>query len=107
MKNILAATFSPDGHWLATGSNDDTIRLWDLNSLPSSIVLAGHTSSVEKILFDPNQKWLISQGRDSTVRLWNLNSADPGEGSFIHDVEVSSMAVNANCPRKMSGTLAS
>ena len=30
--HVCAVTFSPDGHWLATGSYDRTVRLWDVST---------------------------------------------------------------------------
>ena len=80
--NTLA--FKPGSATLASGSDDDTIRIWDLtwNAWRSRPVrtLRGHTNAVESVAWSPDGTLLASGSRDRTVRLWN---PDNGTNSAI------------------------
>ncbi|BBB02023.1 putative WD-40 repeat protein [Actinacidiphila reveromycinica] len=73
---VYAVAFSPDGHTLATGAGDDTIRLWDLTDPghPTALgqPLRGHTNWVYWLQFSPDGRTLASASRDRTARLWNV-----------------------------------
>jgi WD40 repeat protein len=57
---------------VASGSQDHTIRLWDLAGRHLIGSLAGHTDGVLSVAFSPDGKTLASGSADKTVRLWNL-----------------------------------
>jgi WD40 repeat protein len=63
--------FSLDGLTLATGGDDQVIRLWDLRD-PSAppMQLTGHEDWVSSVAFSPDGRILASGGFDNSVRLW-------------------------------------
>ena len=71
--NVRSVAFSPDGHTLASGSRDETIRLWDVNTGELLKTLTGHTDDVISVAFSPDGHTLASGSEDETIRLWNPN----------------------------------
>ncbi len=55
---------------LASGSHDNTVKIWDLGSGKELQELKGHTYDVESVAFSRNGEWLASGSGDRTVKLW-------------------------------------
>ena len=71
---VESVAFSPDGKTLASGSEDQTIKLWDVATGGNIATLKGHTGSVEAVAFSPDGKTLASGSSDQTVKLWDVAS---------------------------------
>jgi WD40 repeat protein len=74
---IWSTAYSPDGAIVATGSDDQTIKLWDALTGRELRTLSGHRGSVEDVAFSPDGSRLASVSMDGTARLWNPVSGEP------------------------------
>jgi WD40 repeat protein/energy-coupling factor transporter ATP-binding protein EcfA2 len=70
---ILALQFAADGTWLASSSEDRTIRIWDIRTGKPLATLSGHRESITGLAISRDGAMLASSG-DDLVRLWNAQS---------------------------------
>src|SRR5579859_4956593 len=60
------------GHYLASGSYDQTVRLWDLADGRLTQTLYGHAGSVSCLTVAPRHHWLATGSNDQHVKCWQL-----------------------------------
>jgi WD40 repeat protein len=100
---VLSIGFSPDGKMLASGSEDKTIRLWDVASGAELRALRGHSSYVRAVAFSPDGKTLASGGSDDPIRLWDVASGTELRALTGHSEAVSSVAFSPDGKTLASG----
>ncbi|TPX66047.1 hypothetical protein SpCBS45565_g04723 [Spizellomyces sp. 'palustris'] len=62
------------GQYLASGSRDKTLRLWDVSTGQCLFTLTGHDNWIRGVVFHPNGKYLLSGSDDKTLKVWDLKS---------------------------------
>jgi WD40 repeat protein len=76
---VLSLAFSADGKWLASGSQNKTIKLWDLDNpgeQPLHTIADAHLSQVLSLEISNQHQVLVSGGADRTIKLWNLATGE-------------------------------
>jgi len=73
---VHTVCFSPDGKYIASGSEDKTIKIWEFQTGREVKTLLGHQSQVNKVLFTADGKKLISGSRDRNIFVWSLQTEE-------------------------------
>ena len=73
---VTAVAFLPDGSRALAGSDDNTLRLWDLATGETLRTLEGHTDSVRAVAVLGDGSRALSGSWDNTLRLWDLQSGE-------------------------------
>jgi general transcriptional corepressor TUP1 len=75
---VNTVAISPDNRYVAAGSVDKSVRVWDTNTgflVERLDGEQGHMDSVYSVAFAPNGRDLVSGSLDKTIKMWEL--ADP------------------------------
>jgi serine/threonine protein kinase len=91
---VRCLTFTPDGQRLITGSDDQTIRVWNVDTGQQLLNLTGHTSTIKSLVVKSDGSMLVSGSDDQTIKLWNLGSGQElgtlkGHTSYLNAVVIS------------------
>jgi WD40 repeat protein len=69
---VWGVAFSPDGRWVASGDEDNTVKLWSAKTGELTRTFRGHSGWVSRVAFSADGKRLASASFDTTVKLWDL-----------------------------------
>ncbi|MFE7746166.1 TIR domain-containing protein [Nocardia sp. NPDC057455] len=100
----VSLAFSPDGRFVANGSSDRTVHLWDIErGEQSGSPLTGHTRSVGTVAFSPDGRLVVSGSDDETVRVWDSKTGHPVGGPLLgHTNSVTAVRVSPDSKRVVS-----
>jgi WD40 repeat protein len=69
-EGVLSVAYSPDGTKIISGSEDNTIKIWDANTGECLKTLEGHSGWVRSVAFSPDGTKIISGSFDDTIKIW-------------------------------------
>ena len=85
-----SVAWSPDGRFIASGSSDGTVQIWDVTTGATILIYEGHSSSVEAVAWSPDSRHIASAGEDGAVHVW-----DAATGNLLLIYQGHSSRVNA------------
>lgn len=77
--SIYSLSQSQDGQTLASGSADNTIKIWDVPTGKLLRTLQGHKAPVWSVVLSRDGKTLISGSADNTIKIWDVST-----GTVLH-----------------------
>jgi hypothetical protein len=101
---VSSVTCSSDGLRIASGSHDNTVRIWDAASGTTQHILKGHTNWVTSVAFSSDGSRIVSSSLDKTVRIWDAVSGTIQCTLEGHQDWVLSVAFSSDDSRIMSGS---
>jgi len=70
---VTSVAISPNGQYVAAGSFDAVVRIWDVSTGQLVERLRGHRDSIWSVAFTPDRKGLVSGSSDKTLKFWDLS----------------------------------
>ena len=98
---VTSIAFSRDGKTLASGSEDNTVILWNIADGTRAATLEGHTNRVLSVAFSRDGKILASGSDDTTIRLWDVATGRQIDTLLGHTNGVTALAFNPNLQAHM------
>ena len=74
--DVFSLSFSPDNKLLASGSHDNTVKIWDIESGECLYTLKGHRHLTYSVVFSPDGKMVASGSFDTTIKLWDVETGE-------------------------------
>jgi WD40 repeat protein len=101
---VKTIAISPHLPIVATGSEDTTIRLWNIDTGAEVGLLTGHQKSVDSIAFHPHQSGLLVSGdRAGQIKLWQVDRAEELMAINSQQAKVNCLAISHDGRSIISG----
>jgi len=101
---VYSCSFSPDNQYLISASEDNTARLWSLETRTNLVCYRGHNYPVWDVEFSPLGYYFATASHDRTARLWSTDHIYPLRIFAGHLSDVDCVKFHPNCNYVATGS---
>ncbi|OPX57336.1 MAG: WD domain, G-beta repeat [Methanobacterium sp. PtaB.Bin024] len=102
--SVLSVDITPDGKTAITGSNDNTAKIWDLQTGKTIKTLQNHQGPINSVAITPNAKTAITGSNDNTAKIWDLQTGKTIKTLQNHQGPINSVAITPNAKTAITGS---
>ncbi len=103
-QGITAIAMTPNRQFVVSGSEDMTLRLWDLTTRACLWISRGHEDKIIAVAVTPDGRFVVSGSEDMTLRLWDIGTGKGLRTFRGHTNWVTAVAVTPNSRFAVSGS---
>jgi WD40 repeat protein len=85
-ETVRSISLCPGERLIASGSDDNTVRVWEVATGQQVRVLEGHTGLVRSVAWSRNGQYIASGSLDKTVRVWEADVQVCGHGDVCDSI---------------------
>ncbi len=101
---VNGSAFIPNSDLIVSGSDDKTLRLWNLQGNSIGKPFQGHEKAIRSIAVSHKGDYIASCSNDKTIRLWDLQGNSVCESFRGHEDDVISIAFSSDDQYIISGS---
>jgi serine/threonine protein kinase/WD40 repeat protein len=102
-KAVSRVLLSADGKQALSGSWDNTVRLWDVQSARELRQFTGHTAVISGLAFCPDRRHILTCSQDKTLRLWEIQTGKEVRRFVGHTAAIGQLSLSPNGRQAVSG----
>lgn len=93
-KQMMALDWSPNGYYVASGSDDHSSIIWELRQQRTLYTIPAHAGLISRVKFAPvSGEYLATASFDGTVKLWSARDWSPISTLAGHDGKVTGLDI--------------
>ena len=101
---VDSVAISADNSTIVSGSRDNTIKVWDLETGTWKRTLTGHSSDVWSLAISADNSTIVSGSLDDTIKVWDLETGTWKRILTGHSSDVYSVAISPDNSTIVSGS---
>ncbi|MBD2726652.1 WD40 repeat domain-containing protein [Nostoc sp. FACHB-892] len=102
--SVNAVAIAPDGKTAVSGSDDNTLKVWDLHTGKEISTLTGHNDWVRAVAIAPDGKTAVSGSDDNTLKVWDLHTGKEISTLTGHNGSVYAVVIAPDGKTAVSGS---